>query len=851
MSKLDLKACNHCGKKMKSLLSYMTHYQSHRNLANIQFPCCIKNCRIIFKTYSTFKLHIRKAHNTIIMENKPITEINKIFQSFKCDIALCKKICAGLSQFILHLKLHLDSLDTVHCPYMNCKSSYTNRNSFASHISRKHKQWDPSFIMPVHIVHSLNSSYLNNDKDFSTLEQESFTCGSLEHYENEEFLDGIDDISYEKYLKDQALFFLKLQVKNIIPASCIQSIFDELMVANHSSSLLSVQSLSSAMSNQSSDICENVLAEFSKSEHTKINSLYTLSTNKKRKAYFHKHMSYISPRELTLGFDANKKSRTVHYVPIKDLLKMMYNKHSNEPGFWLKPEENFGIYTDLMSGSLIKDIAKSDDEILYLMLYQDSFEIVNPIGSGRKKHKILAVYLTLANIPSHKRYASEQLQLVLMCKDTDLKYFGLSKVFAPIFSELAEISGCSVSVSKSLSIKTKLLCILGDNLGSHSIGGFCENFSTVLHFCRYCLATRAEFDFNPQFSGSDRTKSSHNNSLLQLAQNGNNFEGIKFQSPFNDLCGFHVTTGLPPCLAHDIFEGVASRDMYLFVKYFVSKRWFSFNNINRKINMQKYFEGDALDKPCEVNKISCTEKLSGHAVQNWVFLRLFPLFIGIYITDFEDPVWLLYLKLKEIVEIICSPKIDIQHIAYLQVSINGYLSSRKELFPSKKLLPKHHYLSHYPQLILRYGPLMRVFTLRFEQKHSYFKKCARNFNNYKHVCKTLTETHQLLQSYNNSSIPSSKNYAVNSFSFNITNFSSTIFEAIISTCGQLPDKFSTHIVYQGTHYKKDLFLFLQEFCLFFLIHMELNMFLLMSRTHNWCMSLVCMRSVENIKRFDV
>ncbi|XP_065673861.1 uncharacterized protein LOC136090815 [Hydra vulgaris] len=684
MSKLDLKACNHCDKKMKSLLNYMTHYQSHRNLDNIQFPCCIQNCRILFKTYSTFKLHIRREHNKSIIKNKPSTEINNIFQNFKCDIALCKKICAGLSQFILHLKLHLDSLDRVHCRYMNGKSSYTNQNSFASHITRRHK----------HGIQVLSCHYVN------TLEQESISFGSLEHYENEEFYDS----------------------------SCVQSIFDELMVVNNSSTQFCVQSLTSAISNQSSDICENVLTEFSKSEQ---------------------NCSSCSN---------------------KDLLKMMYNKHSNEPGFWLKHEENFGMYLELLSGSLIQDIAKSDNKILYLILYQDSFEIVNPIGLGRKKHKILAVYLTLANIPSHKRYASEQLQLVLMCKDADLKYFGLSKVFAPIFSELAEISG-SVSVSESLSIKTKLLCILGDNLGSYSIGGFCENFSTVLHFRRYCLATHAEFDFYPQFCGLDRTESSHNNSLLQLAQNnGDKFERIKFNSPFNGLCGFHVSTSLPPCLAHDIFEGVASRDMYLFVKYFVSKRWFSFNNINRRINMQKYFDGDALDKPCEMNKTSSTEKL------------------------------------KEIVEIICSPKIDIQHIAYLQVSINGYLSSRRELFSSSKLLPKHHYLSHYPQLILRYGPLMRNFTLRFEQKHSYFKKCSRNFNNYKHVCKTLTKTHQSLQSYNNSSIPSSKIDAVNSFSFNVKNFSFTISEAIITTCGQLPDTFSTHIVYQDTHYKKDLFL---------------------------------------------
>ena len=61
----------------------------------------------------------------------------------------------------------------------------------------------------------------------------------------------------------------------------------------------------------------------------------------------------------------------------------------------------------------------------------------------------------------------------------------------------------------------------------------------------------------------------------------------------------------------------------------------------------------------------------------------------------------------------------------------------------------------------------------------------------------------MLQFYNNSSKPSSKIYAVNSFSFNITNFSSTICEAIINTCRQLPYPFSTHIT---SHYKKDLFM---------------------------------------------
>lgn len=44
-----------------------------------------------------------------------------------------------------------------------------------------------------------------------------------------------------------------------------------------------------------------------------------------------------------------------------------------------------------------------------------------------------------------------------------------------------------------------LYCIAGDNLGSHCIGGFTENFSFYECLCRYCLI------FRNQFQGDDPT----------------------------------------------------------------------------------------------------------------------------------------------------------------------------------------------------------------------------------------------------------------------------------------------------------------------------------------------------------
>lgn len=113
----------------------------------------------------------------------------------------------------------------------------------------------------------------------------------------------------------------------------------------------------------------------------------------------------------------------------------------------------------------------------------------------------------------------------------------------------------------------------------------------------------------------------------------------------------------------------------------------------------------------------------------------------------DNDVWQLVLQLRQIVELICAPKITAGQIAYMKVLIEEYLQSRKESFPDQPLKPKHHYLSHYPDLTIRFGPLIHLWTLRFESKHAYFKQCARKLHNFKSICSTLAERHQLLQAY--------------------------------------------------------------------------------------------------------
>lgn len=207
--------------------------------------------------------------------------------------------------------------------------------------------------------------------------------------------------------------------------------------------------------------------------------------------------------------------------------------------------------------------------------------------------------------------------------------------------------------------------------------------------------------------------------------------GVKFDSLFNCLQYFHVCQpGLPPCIGHDVFEGVVAYDLYIYLRHFIKeKKWMTFQQLNRRIRQFMYLGSDGSSVPSDVVKRG--KKIGGQAIQNWCLLRLLPIIIGDKIKDTQDQVWQLLIMLKKVVELVCSPKISAAQVSFLQVHIQEYLETRKHLFPSDKLKPKHHYLLHYPSLIMRLGPLVHLWTMRFESKHSYFKRCEEDTKLYK------------------------------------------------------------------------------------------------------------------------
>ena len=290
--------------------------------------------------------------------------------------------------------------------------------------------------------------------------------------------------------------------------------------------------------------------------------------------------------------------------------------------------------------------------------------------------------------------------------------------------------------------KFRLFVICGDNLGSNLIGGFRCHFALNSYFCRFCKEEPEKLLSNYN-RYPIRTVDNYNEDLAKLENDGCS-TGLKCDSVFNQLSFYHVCLpGLPPCIGHDLLEGVVKHDLALAIDCLVSKKYFTYETLNANITSFELNPNDSLVRP---SLLKPHKPLSGTATQNWSLLVLLPLLIG-SMLDSSDEIWQFIVRLRQMCCYIFAPALHLVQISAMNDIIDDYLNERKHLFPLQKLRPKHHILEHYAYLYLTFGPLINVWTLRFESKHQYFKRIIRYSQNFINVTKSLSYKHQLLQSF--------------------------------------------------------------------------------------------------------
>jgi hypothetical protein len=85
----------------------------------------------------------------------------------------------------------------------------------------------------------------------------------------------------------------------------------------------------------------------------------------------------------------------------------------------------------------------------------------------------------------------------------------------------------------------------------------------------------------------------------------------------------------------------------------------------------------------------------------WCLARFVPLLVGAKVPE-TDEKWQLFIKLLDITDIIFSPVTSCNQAAGLAVLIEEHHTGFKRLYPNCSIIPKMHYLIHYPHIMIRY-----------------------------------------------------------------------------------------------------------------------------------------------------
>lgn len=129
-----------------------------------------------------------------------------------------------------------------------------------------------------------------------------------------------------------------------------------------------------------------------------------------------------------------------------------------------------------------------------------------------------------------------------------------------------------------------------------------------------------------------------------------------------------------------------------------------------------------------------------------ILIKYLPILLG-DLVPCNLEVWKWFLLLRKICDILLSKSVPIDIVYELKNLISNYLTLRLQLFPHDNLKPKHHYMVHYPKLILLLGPLVRVWCMRFEAKHRVLLAYGRNCQNKINIPQSLAIKHQLSMTY--------------------------------------------------------------------------------------------------------
>ena len=667
--------------------------------------------------------------------------------------ALCSKsVNGGVLELFSHFRLIHNYIhggcfkDSVMCSQMGCFQSFKYTWSFKRHIIKKHSELVPIIQQGVAPV----NRNLGNDSDEELDDVEEMNA-------EPDYVPTIIDINLES-----AKLVCNLRASNI-PATNVWK------MTNLTTGLFS--NVMGHLREKTADVAAELGID---PQNEKLQELFDdmkeletpfkdIDSEYKFKNFLKESGKFVEPISKPLGGAEREYvqrtdrqtgevqqipvQETFQYIPLKPLLKLILEC----PGVMRTILEHHnhasqdGIMRDFQDGDYCRQQDCFTQHTVKIILYVDDIEVTNPLGGKAGNHKLGMIYFMIKSLPSKLLSTLDQVFLLGIYLTKDGKHYGLSQILRPIVDDLKSVERDGIEINTDVfsgTLKVVLAQVLGDNLGIHSLFGFCESFSAN-YSCRTCKIPRESLQTS--FIEDPTLLRNRDNYEEDLATNDLSQTGVKHTCILNELQNFHVTKTFARDIMHDLLEGVCSWELKLVIKELATSRGkFTLALLNQRITSYDYGFADQRNKPNCIteNDLKNPYRATGQtAAQMWCLMRHFCLMMGDMVEE-DNIYWQLIGMLLRCMDIIFSPAVTKEESYYLKHLIQDHHEMFVEIFDTH-LRPKHHFMVHYPRALRELGPLRQYWSMRFEAKHNPFKQIAHVICNFKNIPKSLAQRHQM------------------------------------------------------------------------------------------------------------
>ena len=120
-------------KEFNIVCEFTQHIKLHSNKANYRYQYGVPECSRQYVKIAVLKTHMYRDHK----EDVPLRNSQQPCTPIQCN--LCTVRCETSSLLVCHLRSHLLEGLHIECPFRGCDRRFSVLSSFASHLSKKHR----------------------------------------------------------------------------------------------------------------------------------------------------------------------------------------------------------------------------------------------------------------------------------------------------------------------------------------------------------------------------------------------------------------------------------------------------------------------------------------------------------------------------------------------------------------------------------------------------------------------------------------------------------------------------------------------------------------------------------------